>query len=511
MVRYSISRGGNKVTEDLQKAFDTLKNTEAALQICEHRLTAVFEKLPGVVFFIAVEPDEKFRFSRINQAFLASTGLSENQVVGKLIQEVIPPESVNLVLKNYKECIRTRSTVRWEEASEYPTGLMYGEVAVSPIFDESGACTQLVGLVLDTTERKRVELEREQYYKFFLNSSDIMVIVDDKDRLTKVNPACSQILGYSEQAILKKPFLDFIHPDDIQMTLAAMTEARQVGRSVNFENRILCKDGETRWLSWNAQLAAGERLTYATARNITERKRLEMDLRAAVEARDEFLSIASHELKTPLTALTLQLQLLIRIASQMPINPEMVTLLATKSMKASNQIASLLNELLDITRIRVGKLTLEKREMDLSSAAANILSFLSEEITASGSKVQILAEEPVIGYWDPNRINQIVSNLLSNAIKYGAGKPIKVTVRINREAGAAEFRVLDHGVGISRDVQETIFQRFERAVSGGKIAGLGLGLYIVRQVVEAHGGVIRVESEPGRGSLFTVTLPLRHA
>jgi PAS domain S-box-containing protein len=239
------------------------------------------------------------------------------------------------------------------------------------------------------------------------------------------------------------------------------------------------------------------------ALDITERKQLELDLRAAVAAREDFLSIASHELKTPLTGLHLQLQLMKRLATKAK-DDNPFTALCSTALKSSQQVVGLLNELLDVTKIRVGKFDLHEQEVDLKAAVIEGVAALSENAHNMGSMITVKADHSVVGTWDRTRVHQIIANLLSNAIKYGEGKPIEVTVA--QEADKLHFQ--DQGMGIPYDLQSKIFERFERAVTGGKIGGLGLGLYIVRQIVEAHGGSIHVESAPGNGSLFIVELPL---
>ncbi|WP_425440856.1 sensor histidine kinase [Polyangium sorediatum] len=143
--------------------------------------------------------------------------------------------------------------------------------------------------------------------------------------------------------------------------------------------------------------------------------------------------------------------------------------------------------------------------MDLTTLACEAVDGLQHQITAAGCTVELVASEPVVGRWDRFRIEQVFINLLTNAIKYGMGKPITVGAR--RVGPRAEFWVEDRGMGIPKEDQARIFERFERAVSSRSFGGLGLGLYIARQIVEAHGGTIRVCSEPGHGATFTVELP----
>ncbi|HUS67106.1 MAG TPA: HAMP domain-containing sensor histidine kinase, partial [Kofleriaceae bacterium] len=161
---------------------------------------------------------------------------------------------------------------------------------------------------------------------------------------------------------------------------------------------------------------------------------------------------------------------------------------------------------LDVSRITVGRLTLEPEPLDLAALARDVADRLVDEARAAGCAVTVDADEPVEGQFDKNRIDQVVTNLVTNAIKYGDRKPIELSVK--RLDGHAKLIVHDHGIGIPEVDHARIFQRFQRAVSERNFGGLGLGLYIVGEIVAAHGGEIDVVSQPGDGSTFTVTLPL---
>jgi signal transduction histidine kinase/NO-binding membrane sensor protein with MHYT domain len=245
--------------------------------------------------------------------------------------------------------------------------------------------------------------------------------------------------------------------------------------------------------------------------NALENARLYREAQEAIRVRDEFLTIASHELNTPLTPLLLHLQNLKSTVAASPEGLVPAELVAPKVELAERQqkrLARLVSELLDISRIRVGRLQLNLEEFDLVTLANEVVENLRAEIERTGAQVSLSARGPVIGRWDRVRVEQVLSNLLSNAARFGAGEPIDVEV--TREERTARIAVRDRGIGISPDQQERIFERFERAASLN-FGGLGLGLYIVRQIVEGHGGNIRVKSSPGRGSTFIVELPLPEA
>lgn len=239
-----------------------------------------------------------------------------------------------------------------------------------------------------------------------------------------------------------------------------------------------------------------------------ENSRLYREAQEGIRIREEFLSVAAHELRTPLTALHLSTQRLLRLAQQVPggggeTNRFSATIHAVEHQ--GKRLANLVGSLLDVARIDAGKLLLEPEEVDLVEIVRKVLDQLSDELLKAGCTVRLIAEHPLIGWWDGARLEQVVTNLLSNALKYGAGKPIDVTVE--ELDGAARLTVHDNGIGITEEDKERIFARFERAVSVRHYGGLGLGLYISRQIITAHGGTIRVSSQPAAGATFTVELP----
>ncbi len=236
------------------------------------------------------------------------------------------------------------------------------------------------------------------------------------------------------------------------------------------------------------------------------------ELEQAVLIRDEFMSIASHELKTPLTSLKLQAQLRKRnLAKGLPdaFTPERLAKMFSADERQLERITHLIDDMLDVSRISAGHLSLRLEQFDLGALVRDLVDRSSEHFVAAGCPVSVEAPEPVMGTWDRFRIEQVMMNLLTNAMRYGAGKSI--LVQVNYALDQARIVVSDHGQGIALANHERIFQKFERAVSGNEISGLGLGLYIVRQIVDAHHGSIQIVSELGQGAAFTVKLPGRES
>ncbi|WP_254627498.1 ATP-binding protein [Myxococcus sp. CA040A] len=236
--------------------------------------------------------------------------------------------------------------------------------------------------------------------------------------------------------------------------------------------------------------------------------RLYQQAQTAVGLRDEFLSIASHELKTPVTSLQLSVQGLLRLSRLGTLRAapmETVAHSLETIERQAKRMAKLVTTLLDVSRIHAGRLDLELEEVDLAALVRDIAARFSPELATSGARLRVHADTPMPGVWDRSRLDQIVTNLLANAIKYGEGRPIDIAVEGN--AATALLEVRDQGIGIPPERQTRIFRAFERAVSSRHYGGLGLGLHIVSQLVERLGGSVRVESEAGRGSTFTVELP----
>lgn len=233
-------------------------------------------------------------------------------------------------------------------------------------------------------------------------------------------------------------------------------------------------------------------------------------LEEVVRSRDEFLSIASHELKTPLTSLQLQAQIhkkMIQRKREEVYSPQVVEHFVTQTEKQTLRLSRLVDDMLDVSRIRTGHLTLKKEPFDLLEMIEEVVCRLQNQFLNSHYEIpKFLTSEHVTGTWDRLRIEQVTINLLTNAIRYGSGNPITVSVEVKENM--ARLTVADQGYGISKDNQEMIFNRFERAVSADEVSGLGLGLFITKQIVSAHGGHIEVQSELGKGSEFIVELPV---
>jgi predicted ATPase/signal transduction histidine kinase len=251
-----------------------------------------------------------------------------------------------------------------------------------------------------------------------------------------------------------------------------------------------------------ADLALAQELARRAAISI-DNARLYREAQEAILLRDEFLTVASHELYTPITSLKLSMQSLERATSSAP------SAVASRAFQNARRqilrLTRLIDELLSVSRLQAGQVHLQLEEVDLAAITRDIVEHFREESARSSSPLLIHTDPRVIGRWDRSRLEQIITNLLANALKFGSHKPIEISV--TSDDGTALLTVQDHGIGIAPDKLPHIFERFVRAVSVREYGGLGLGLYIVHELVSALGGTVRIDSTPGAGTCFTVLLP----
>lgn len=222
----------------------------------------------------------------------------------------------------------------------------------------------------------------------------------------------------------------------------------------------------------------------------------------ALRVREEFIAVAAHELRTPLTPLKLQLEGLARGDKSDPVR---VSNKVASAMREADRLQTIVETILDVAEA-TPDVHLRRRTVELGALAEAVAARFEESLRAARCELRILAPEPVSGRWDAARLELVIGNLLDNAIKFGAGKPIEL--RVSRRGRWAVLSVSDHGIGMSPEATARVFERFERAAPVTSYGGLGLGLYVARTTVEAHGGDISVESRPGAGATFTVRLPL---
>ena len=389
------------------------------------------------------------------------------------------------------------------------------------------ANARLLGLSEVLAEQNaEIDRAREQLRTILDATTALIYLKDAEGRYLYSNRQFQQVfalrgedvIGKRDDEILPRAVAEILRRDDAQVLAACAP--------VELEELIPAGSEPRAYLSLKFPLLDANGVAYGVccvSTDITERKRAEgalqrareaaqreRQLKATLEARDRFLDIASHELKTPLTSLELQVASLRRLGVTCPTTPlseERVQSKCDVILRQVDRLKVLINGLIDVGRISSGHLHLSREPVELSSLVATVLARSAEAIERSGSEVAFHAPGPLVGSWDRSLVESVVAQLVSNALKFGEGKPVEVAVRV--EARRAILTVRDHGIGISVEHQRRIFERFERAVSERHYGGFGVGLWVARQAIEAQGGRISVESSPGAGAEFAVELPLQ--
>ncbi|RZA09355.1 MAG: PAS domain-containing sensor histidine kinase [Proteobacteria bacterium] len=419
----------------------------------------------------------------------------------------------------------------------------WANVVITALHDDEGILCGFGKVTRDLTAKRQAELalrESEERFRLMVESVQDYAIfmLNPHGIITTWNKGAERNKGYAAHEIIGKHFSEFYPAEDKERGKPAweLEEAVKAGRFEDEGWRIK-KDGLQFWANVViTPIFSGEKILLGFAkvtRNLTERRKSEEALKTAyadlerrieertselssaklkaeeaVRARDEFFSMASHELKTPLTVLKLQTQMRRRKIAKgnfSEFEPSKLAELCDDDVRQVERLAGLVDRMLDITRLTTGQFELTRETFDLSECGRDLVKRFTVSLSGSGNEVKLIAPSPVIGSWDRIRVEQILTNLLTNAGKYAPGKPVEVEVLANGQF--AQVSVRDHGKGILEEHRELIFEPFERLEHRRDVGGLGLGLYISKQIAEAHGGRLRVESQENEGCKFFLELP----
>jgi two-component system CheB/CheR fusion protein len=490
--------------------------SEEALKLSEERHRTIFEEAP---LGIALVDSSYGIFLRSNPTFSNSIGRSQDELKKISWMSIIHPDDFSKVQGfvhdlSLKKISSFKLVIRFFHKDNH---IIWLNISVVAFANGGGDILKFLIMAEDVSENMLNQLNLKKSQEMFTAVTDLspdLIILVDKDGSIIFNSAASFYMhGYKKIDLNGNNLLDFIFCDDKQSFSKEFSEiSNNPNKILNLQYRFLNKDGSSSWIE-----AAGINQLQnplingiiIISRDIGKRKKMEEDLRRALEAREEFLSIASHELKTPITSLKLQLQILnrkIKPEENILSDQNALSSLISNSIKQVDRITDLVDNLLDVSRIQTGKLLFNFEKINLSKSILSLLDCFRELFLQAGIVLDVRIEPDLECFVDKNRIEQVFINLFSNAIKYAPGKPVLISFK--KIDGIAEFMIQDQGPGIASDKQSLIFNRFERANSSAKVSGLGLGLYISKYIVDTHKGKISVESSLGVGSIFKVDLPL---
>ncbi len=488
---------------------------EQALMQSEARYRQLIELSPYAVFLI-----QEFTIAFANPKALDMLGAySAAQIRGLSIVEFVHAEHREVVEERIGRLLLryTAAPAREVKCLRLDGNAFIGEMSAVP-YELDGVRGALV-MLQDITSRKEAETQRDRLFDLSL---DLTCLADPAGRFKRVNPAFTTVLGWSAEELLSRPFIDFVHPEDRERTMAEIS-GRRPGEPIDqFENRYLCNDGSTRWLSWKAIQLEG--LIYATARDVTESRRatrqLEQaraDAEAASRAKSAFLATMSHEIRTPMNGVIGMIEVL----SQTPLSGDQGDMVTT-IRESANALLTLIDDILDFSKIEAGRLHIESVPLSIAHVVDGVCHSLKTVAERAGVNLQksVSPDIPPVVLSDDTRLRQVLYNLVGNAIKFSGGRPEQpgaVTVSVEASPHASQpnrvqvtFKVRDNGIGMSADTLPKLFKPFTQAEASTtrRFGGTGLGLAICRRLCELMGGDVSAQSVQGEGSTFIVSLPL---
>jgi PAS domain S-box-containing protein len=478
-------------------------NDITARRRAEAEIHVLIDTIPQLVW--TARPDGSN--DSVNQRYRDYTGQSSEEIQGEGWLQSLHPEDRPRVLAEWQRAVQTGEEYETEErihqhiTGEYRWFLARG----MPMRDETGQIIKWFGTRTDIEDQKQIEealRQSQKHVNVLINSSIIGIVIVEGELIVDANDTFLRMVGYTREDLRagRVNWMRMTPPEYHARSLQAHQELDAQQLMTPYEKEFVCIDG-----SRLPVLVGGTVLPYYPCQTIgfvldnSARKELE-------QRKDDFISMASHELRNPLTTLKLQLSILHRQLDEQGIQASALVLAGMETQ--INRVTRIVDELLDVSKMQAGRLEYVQEPVDLDALLQEVVETMqhthpSHTIVVRGSvQTTLLA--------DRDRLGQVFTNLLSNAIKYS---PDAQTIEMDLEASRERVtvRVQDHGFGIPREQRDKIFERFYRAEAPRQrgIRGLGMGLYIVSEIVKSHGGTITVDSEVGKGSAFTITFPTR--
>jgi PAS domain S-box-containing protein len=483
------------------------KEAEEKLRESEERYRDLFENASDLIQ--SCNADGKLIY--VNKAWRDALGYKAEEITGLLVWDIIHHDYLRKCKDTFRRVMSGESVYNVETIFVAKDGkLIQVEGNVNSVFKE-GKAVATRAIFRDITVRKEAEEKlresEERYRDLFENASDFIQSVNLDGHFVYVNKAWRQALGYTEKEIAKLTIWDIIHPDHLQHCQEIFQRVI-AGEANSFETAFVAKNGKVIYVEGNANTYLHDGKITATRgifHDITERKEAEEKLRKIDQMKSEFLSNVSHELRTPLQSISGFTKLIMN--GQVPdpaTQQEFFQIIDRETMHLGN----LINGLLDMSRLEAGRFQLFKKMFPIRETFTDSIkmfhSLASQKNITLSENIPLEIPEMEV---DSERMREVVINLIGNAIKF-SDPGGSVNIKVEKQPGNLLFQVSDHGTGISDETMKHLFERFYRAEGETVRGGTGLGLYISKQIIDAHGGHIWAESKFGEGSTFSFTLPL---
>lgn len=472
---------------------------------------SLFESSPSL--FLVLTPDPSFTITAVTDAYAKATLTDRNEIIGKGLFEVFPNnpndphDGVSNLRSSLMTVLETKAPHRMAlQKYDIPIPgtnrfeLKYWSPNNSPVLGPDGNVTAIVHQVTDVTESVLRGVERENFRALFMQTPEMVCILRGPEHIFEfVNEAHIKVLGFDATGMTVRE----AQPESVEIH-GILDDVYRTGKTARLHEIPITVTNRLRYFNLTYSAGRGEdgkiSCIMIMGVEISDQIAGRDSLKQAIKARDDFMSIASHELKTPLTSMKIQSQLFHKKFNDEKMKPMMKII-----GRGVDRLIHLVDDMLDISRIQLGKLSFHREPIELSQFLEETLERFQADFKAAGIEIRTDLTEEVTCNIDPFRFEQVITNLVTNATRYAHHAP--VDIKLKSHNGTAVLTFQDQGPGIKKSDHDRVFVRFERLHSAKDVSGMGLGLYICKEIIEGHGGTIEIKDSEEKGACFLIKLP----
>ncbi len=493
------------------------KKAEFALRESEEKFRNMAENIPGAIYLC--NNDATYSMVYLNDKVEEITGFKASQFISGEVNfvQLYHPDDVPEIFAAVDKALAERTSFHIEFRLKHRSTewRLIKETGLG-VFDDDGNLIHIEGVIMDVTAQKLAEEEYRkiaaQNHSIFNNAVNLNAVAGFDGYFKRVNPMWTEVMGWTQEEMTSRPFIDFVHPEDKESTIEAANYIATGHNLMTFENRYQCKDGTYRWLLWSSAVDKQNKFIYATAIDITERKKSEDDLllskkgleSLAIKLQeqnrqlDEFAHIISHNLRSPIGNIKALIGLLNDKSSM-----EDYRLIFDKLKNLSVNLNETMSDLMDTLKVKK-ETTIERIEIRFKDIMDKVIQSLEGELIRSGASISFEFDKAPTIVYSRAYMESIMLNLMSNAIKYRSSdrKP-SIHLETSVEGTTVQLRVRDNGLGIDMQKHGDKLFGLHKTFHGNKEAR-GVGLFLIKTQVEALGGSIHATSEVGKGTTFFI-------